>query len=444
MTIHKVEYLLIFSALQLYETMENVASDWRLSHAEVAAASNRLFQNGELFALFPREGGVEMRDVVLTLSQIKANLDGKLSAFYYLTPQGGARWEALCHPDWNRFYKQHFFMNNKNESEIICTDRTLIEKHLQFSSLNDLVPISGTEVWDVLEPWKATYWKTLPKGYRVRYQFRDCTNSRNFNTFPEQSEAYKQAKEFYSQISPWYVEPELDENPSSLFGDTTPDYYVTSAEVSNPKVEYSILEMAVIFDYYGLDSVASSRRFSHGETALAAHSLFERGDIRARVFAEGDFEGTPDVILTMSGVKDHLEGRLRATYYLTPTGGDRWSAMSHPDWNKFCIANVLHIFPYEEGILSTRREIVEKLLSIDRFVLLRQHVPGTEVWKVMEPWQATYWKTLPRGYHVSYQTQKNYELLDEESAPKELVKSYQEARQWYDNLKKWYSVPEFD
>jgi len=172
-----------------------------------------------------------------------------------------------------------------------------------------------------------------------------------------------------------------------------------------------------------------------------------RGEILARVFAEDDFEGTPNVILTMSGIKDHLAGRLGATYYLTPQGGDRWEAMSHPDWNKFYIANFLGIFSYEKGILGTRREIVEKLLSIDRFVLLRQHVPGTEVSKVMEPWPATYWKTLPRGYHVSYETQNNSEYLDEleeKSAPPELVKSYQEAYQWYDNLKKWYSVPEFD
>ena len=443
MTIHKVEYLLLFSVLKDGESLKNVASDWQLSHAEVAAASDRLFRNGDILAILTNEEGVSITDVVLTLSEIKAALDGKLSTGYYLSPQGGARWESLCRPDWNRFYQQRS-SSKREQSQIICADPKLIEKILEFSCFHDKIPIPETEVWDVLEPWSATYWKTLPKAYRCRYQY--LNNPKDFNTYSK-SEAYKEARKFYYSGNSWYVEPELDENPSSLFGETTPDYYVTPAEVSHPKVEYSILEMAVIFNDYRLRSLAYSKNFSHAETALAAHSLFERGDIRARVFAEDDFEGTPNVTLTMSGIKDHLEGRLRATYYLTPQGGDRWEAMSHPDWNKFCIPNVLSMFPYEEGILGTRREIIEKLLSIDRFVLWRQHVPGTEVWKVMEPWAATYWKTLPRGYHVSYQTQDNSEFLDEleaESAPTELVKSYQEACQWYDNLKKWYSVPEFD
>lgn len=146
---------------------------------------------------------------------------------------------------------------------------------MEFSCFDDQIPIPETVVWDVLEPWKVTYWKTLPKAYRCRYQY--LNNPKDFNTYSK-SEAYKEARKFYYSQNLWYVEPELDENPSSLFGDTTPDYYLTSAEVSHPKVEYSILEIAVIFNSYGLRSVAYSKNFSHAETSLAAHSLFERGD----------------------------------------------------------------------------------------------------------------------------------------------------------------------
>jgi len=79
MSIHKVEYLLLFSVLKDGESLKNVASDWRLSHAEVAAASDRLFRNGDILAVLTNEEGVTITDVVLNLSQIKAHLDGKLS-----------------------------------------------------------------------------------------------------------------------------------------------------------------------------------------------------------------------------------------------------------------------------------------------------------------------------------------------------------------------------
>ncbi len=151
---NKVEYLILKSALYFHETLKNVAKDHKISHAEVAYSANCLFQNGDILAEinpnedeirdyvavhqvrsdldryegypsplapFP-EGGEDDNDqislihkwlipnyqprrpVVLTLSQIEASLEGKLGAFYYLTPQGGTRWELITHPDWNRYY----------------------------------------------------------------------------------------------------------------------------------------------------------------------------------------------------------------------------------------------------------------------------------------------------------------------------------------------------
>ncbi|HAZ43749.1 MAG TPA: hypothetical protein DDW76_27645 [Cyanobacteria bacterium UBA11369] len=128
-------------------------------------------------------------------------------------------------------------------------------------------------------------------------------------------------------------EPELDLNSSIFFDDTTPKYYTIAAETPNPQVEYSILEMAAIYIYYSLLSVAYSQHLSHAETAHAAHALFERGDIRVRIFAdEYDLEGTPDVSLTMAGIQDYLSGRIKAFYYLTPQGRARWETLSHlPD-----------------------------------------------------------------------------------------------------------------
>ena len=402
-----------------------------------------MFQNGDILAAFPTDDDKEhIKDVILTMAQIQAHLDGKLNAFYYLTPQGGAKWEALSHPDWNLYHRWCF--NIENKSEIIGADRQLIEKLLSVSYLHSEIPIPETETWDEIEPWHATYWKTLPKAYRVSYQSKNFEYSIDSNTSQEWIEANKQAHSWYSKILQWYTEPELDLNPSSLFGDTTPNEYTIPAETPNPQVEYLILEMAVICNYYSLLSVAYSQHLSHAEIAIAAHSLFERGDIRARVFAdEYDSDGTPDVVLTMAGIQDHLDGIIRAFYYLTPQGGARWEALSHPDWNKFLIVNFLGTFPYEDGILGTQRENIEKLLALDKFVLSHQHIPGTEVWEVLEPWQATYWKTLPRGYRVCCEYQPNsqdYWNLDEDTSA-ELVESYKQANLWYENIRKLYTNP---
>ena len=245
----------------------------------------------------------------------------------------------------------------------------------------------------------------------------------------------------------WYTKPELDTNPSNLFGDEYLKYYTTLAETPNPKVEYLILKFAVIDNYYGLGSVACHKHLSHAEIALAADSLFQRGDIKAKVFAdENDTEGNSNVILTRAGIQDHLDGRLLASYYLTPQGGARWEAMAHPDWNKFSIVNFLGQFPYEEGFLGTQREIIEQLLALDRLFFMYKHIPGSEKWNVLKPWEATYWKTLPRGYYVSCEFQHSdfFPWKLDDNTPAEIVEEYKQASQWYENVNKWYTNPSFD
>ncbi|MEG3929503.1 MULTISPECIES: hypothetical protein [unclassified Microcoleus] len=452
MTINRVEYLMILSALTETEIFINVASDWRLSHAEVVSAANRLFQSGDILAAFSNENGENIRGVALTISQIWASLNGKLNAFYYLTSQGGARWEGLTGANWNYYHKwclgyQRDEITGLFRSEIICCSQQIMQEIINYCEyLENQILISETCFWEDIGFWKATYWKTLPKAYKVTYQHRYFELCIDSNTPKEWIEKDRQAKQWYSEISHWYTEPELDTNPSSLFEDIAPISYAALAETPNSKVEYLLLK-SVVINYYGLESVAYSEHLSHAETALAADSLFQKGDIKAIVFAdEYDAEGTPDVVLTMAGIQDHLDGRLKASYYLTPQGGAKWEAMAHPAWNKFLIANFLNIFPYEEGIIGTEREIIEQLLAVDSLILIHEHISGTEKWNVLEPFQATYWKTLPRGYHVSCEHKSSdfcpWKLDD--NTPAEIVEEYQRASQWYENVKKWYTDPSFD
>jgi len=436
-----------------------VASDWGLSHFEVAVAADRLFQKGHIKAMFPdeaifpKEDERTIKDITLNRSQIQAHLDGKLNAYYYLTREGGALWESLTDPDWNKYFADY---SNRvgdmdeflNQSQKISQNKELIEHLLSLTEyLYDHTIIYGTEIWEDIEFWKPTYWKTLPKAYKVTYQYQHFECCIDSNTPQECIEKDRQAKRWYPEMLDWYTEPELDTNPSNLFGDAEVNSYATLAETSNPKVEYLILEFAVICNYYGLRNVASSKCLSHAETALAANSLFQRGDIKATVFAdECDTDGNSNVILTMAGIQDHLDEKFNACYYLTPQGGARWEAMAHPDWNKFFIVNFLGQFPYEEGFLGTQREIIEQLLALERLLFLYEHIPGTEKWNVLEPWEATYWKTLPQGYHVSCEFQRNDSCLDyrKEGASLELIEEHEQASQWYENIKKWYTDPKFE
>jgi hypothetical protein len=453
MTIHRIEYLILFSVLKDTEIFINVASDFRLSHFEVAVAADRLFQKGYIKAGFRTEDGEFIEDIILNRSQIQAHLDGKSKTFYYLTPEGGALWEALSHADWNKYfggYSSRTIDINQGlyQSVIISQNKELIEELLSLAeNLYDRTIIDGTKVWEDIEFWTPTYWKTLPKAYKVTYQYQCFESCINLNIPQECIAQDRPANRWYPEMLDWYTEPNLDTNPSNLFGDEELNSYAKLAETPNPKVEYLILKFAVICNEETLRSVAYSKHLSHAETALAADSLFQKGDIKATVFAdEDDTEGTSDVVLTMAGIQDYLDGRLRASYYLTAQGGARWEAMAHPDWDKFFIVNFLSIFPYEEGIIGTERKIIEQLLAVDRLILIHEHIPGTENWNVLEPFQATYWKTLPRGYHVSCEHKSSdfcpWKLDD--NTPVEIVEEYKQASEWYENVKKWYTDPSFD
>lgn len=444
----KIEYLILHAALKDCETLINIASDWKLPHVEVASAANKLFQNGDILAAFPNNKGESIKDIVLTMSQIWAHLNGKLNAFYYLTPQGGAKWETISKADWNKYYTGHFgkydIETGLYEAETISPSRELIENHLKVSGyLDNHIHLPETVMWSEVEPWQATYWKIVPFAYKINYKYRNIKRSIDSND-PQECELDKQIKKLFAEMQQWYTEPLFEETPPNSTDYEEFNYYTSPDKVELQKAEYLILEFAVLFQDYSLENFAYSKGLSHAETAIAADSLFQKEHIRARVFVdEYDFEGTPGVILTIEGIQDHLNGRIRASYYLTPQGGTHWERMTHPDWDKFFIVNLSGSFPYDDGIFATQREIIEKLLALDRFILMRQHIPGTENYQILEPWQATYWKTLPRGYHLSCEYKESecgYWSLDNDS-PTELKESYEQANQWYEKARKWYTNP---
>ena len=74
-------------------------------------------------------------------------------------------------------------------------------RNSQYDSLSqhnsEVVVIPGSKHWDVLRPWQATYWKELPVGHRLRFNYEWV--ARSFEpTDPKISEWFKEIHNWYT------------------------------------------------------------------------------------------------------------------------------------------------------------------------------------------------------------------------------------------------------
>jgi hypothetical protein len=97
---------------------------------------------------------------------------GQSKTFLCLTADGGRVWEAFAAPRWNDYIADSYGFDEslgQDVTELICANRGLLERYLKsrYPSFSQIDP--SRLWWDILEPWEATYWKTLPKAHRVRF-----------------------------------------------------------------------------------------------------------------------------------------------------------------------------------------------------------------------------------------------------------------------------------
>ncbi|MEM8531801.1 MAG: hypothetical protein AAGF95_13215 [Chloroflexota bacterium] len=100
--------------------------------------------------------------------EIMAGLQRERDIDYGLSAQGGACWESFTSPLWERFIDVGDYLDPIAKGEIIATDGALVEEYLSIHRFTTAI-VPGTESWDVLSLWQATYWKTLPCGHRLQY-----------------------------------------------------------------------------------------------------------------------------------------------------------------------------------------------------------------------------------------------------------------------------------
>ncbi len=191
-----------------------------LTFDELVTTLYRLFRKGDLRAeRFEKLSAVSLGEFIPTRDEIirglsymppymrKEGIAPSIApsavgeeVYYWLTAQGGARWEAAARPDWNKYVDATSGLDENDFSigETIASDRKLVEQCAYFSRyIENISIIAGSEIWDILEPWQATYWKTLPIGHRLRYRFTPGEESVVVPIPPL-------AQQFFESINNWY------------------------------------------------------------------------------------------------------------------------------------------------------------------------------------------------------------------------------------------------
>ena len=210
------EFWLLDSVLEMRHPLSMLTSEqvesWfgRPAHGmtrdELLGLLGELFARGDLCASTDERG-----DFVPAEAELAAALDGGADADYGLTEAGGARWEALARPDWNRFMDEVYgddsagaitgrALGGQYAGEITCADRVHLDQYLQGVVYNGFLPHPETVQVETLTPWQALYWKVLPVGERVTFQ---CLRVKPV--------AEEEVPAWFREMKIWYKRP--DEKP---------------------------------------------------------------------------------------------------------------------------------------------------------------------------------------------------------------------------------------
>ena len=89
---------------------------------------------------------------------------------YRLTATGGDAWEAFAAPRWDRYLRTRLNFSAKS-GYVEGADESRVEEYVSKVHLFGWNIVKESIVREKLEPYQATYWKTLPYGFRVEYQY---------------------------------------------------------------------------------------------------------------------------------------------------------------------------------------------------------------------------------------------------------------------------------
>jgi hypothetical protein len=99
---------------------------------------------------------------------------------FVLTPLGAAIWEEFAAPQWDRYIDYA----DQVPGEFVGASEWRIRKYFGLVQHLGIEVLPETVVWDEIRPWNATYWKTLPVGYRVQFEYQNTNRPTSWDSVP--------------------------------------------------------------------------------------------------------------------------------------------------------------------------------------------------------------------------------------------------------------------
>ena len=184
-----------------------------LPASEIAARMVELLRDGRIAVTRPVISGGER--VLLTGQELVEVLMYRSNTplYYGLTETGGLLWESVFHPAWDLYVdtsEQPDVLTSKTPAtdrvEIAALTRELVEEYAErvyrHAVLSNQVVV-GSESWVLLQPWQATYWKTLPSGWRVQFLVTESDSQGHVRLTEGQKAEFFQTETFLRRIQGW-------------------------------------------------------------------------------------------------------------------------------------------------------------------------------------------------------------------------------------------------
>ncbi|NMO20469.1 hypothetical protein HPC49_24460 [Pyxidicoccus fallax] len=151
----------------------NMPDDPRFSREELCERLSLLAERG-LIRIHELPDGLEE---LYSPEEISRAIDARKPRSFFgyeLTPEGGAAWERLARPDWGRYVnagQEPTADDAPNAWVIEAASLETAEEELRFHEQlgDENQPVHESKRVEELVPWQVTYWKTLPRGYRLHY-----------------------------------------------------------------------------------------------------------------------------------------------------------------------------------------------------------------------------------------------------------------------------------
>ncbi len=184
------------------------------SEDEILRTLEFLFQKGYIEVVDHDE---QPQDLPAVEAMLGRNLSPEnmfsLGKYYKLSPLGAQYWEEIAKPDWSKFHTHLQGVHHNRELRasrshiawvIESVSPSVIEQVMKLPPLlRPMLP--GTDRWQELRPWRATYWKTFPLGYKVTISCVMLDESRHRGEKLLTREVKKQFDDLYSRR--WYRSP---------------------------------------------------------------------------------------------------------------------------------------------------------------------------------------------------------------------------------------------